>query len=448
MSDFQDGQVGVEESSGVGSTAVDGVALEESSPAPGSQGESPKVNRQNALRERPFRLLWGNVVTFALVQNAQRFAYIWLVVDVLGRDEGSAGLVGFTIGLPVLLLVLQAGALADRVDRRTLLVVSQLGGLAVVAVTGVLLAAGTIGMTSTIVLTLTAGGFNALGQPVRLALVPVLVRREQLLNAIALNALTMTGSMILGPVLAQMIGGLFGIEAAFFFMAGLLLVGLVFLVRLPLPPSQAGSSTAPRTSMRSGVGEAARHVWADRGLRPLFGLLIVGNLCLGSVAMTLLPSLVKESFGRDGGDAGALMAMMGIGMSISSVYIMRRGDLPRKGARFMQAMMGGTTIIALVGLSPGYYQAMALLLVMGMCGGFYINMNQSLIQAHTPAALMGRVMSLYTLAQQGFMPIGALAAGLIAQATDIRWTFAGAGAIGLVTVVSTFLTQPILREMR
>lgn len=438
----------VDETRGTGSGASGSDALEGPPPAPVTPVGEPEAERQNAFRERPFRLLWGNLATFALVQNAQRFAYIWLVVDVLGKGEGSAGLVGFTIGLPVLLLVLQAGALADRVDRKTLLVASQLGGLAIVSVTGMLLAAGTITMASTIALTVAAGGFNALGQPVRLALVPVLVRSEQLLNAIALNALAMTGSMILGPVLAQVVGGLFGIEAAFFFMAGLLLVGLGFIVRLPLPPQDAESGPAPPTSMRSGVGEAARHVWTDRGLRPLFGLLIIGNMCLGSVAMTLLPSLVKESFGRDGGDAGALMAMMGIGMSISSLYIMRRGDLPRKGARFMQAMMGGTTIIGLVGLSPGYYQAMALLLVMGLCGGFYINMNQSLIQAHTPAPLMGRVMSLYTLAQQGFMPIGALAAGFIAQATDVRWTFAGAGAIGLVAVVSTFLTQPILREMR
>lgn len=438
----------VDETRGAGSAASGAEALEDSSPASVRPADEPEAERQNAFRERPFRLLWGNLATFALVQNAQRFTYIWLVVDVLGRGEGSAGLVGFTIGLPVLLLVLQAGALADRVDRKTLLVTSQLGGLAIVSATGMLVAAGTITMASTIALTVAAGGFNALGQPVRLALVPVLVRSEQLLNAIALNALAMTGSMILGPVLAQVVGGLFGIEAAFFFMAALLLVGLGFIVRLPLPPKDTETGPAPPTSMRSGVSEAARHVWADRGLRPLFGLLIVGNMCLGSVAMTLLPSLVKEAFGRDGGDAGALMAMMGIGMSISSLYIMRRGDLPRKGARFMQAMMGGTTIIGLVGLSPGYYQAMALLLVMGLCGGFYINMNQSLIQAHTPAPLMGRVMSLYTLAQQGFMPIGALAAGFIAQATDVRWTFVGAGVIGLVAVVSTFLTQPILREMR
>ncbi len=176
----------------------------------------------SVLRIPDFRRLWTNLVLFALVTNAVRFAFIVVVVRVLQRSESSAGIVGFTIGLPIIFLVLQAGALADRVDRKLLLIGSQLGVLVTVLTTGFLLAADQVGMGVVIALTLFAGTFHAVGQPVRMALIPALVPRERLLDAVALNAVGMTSSMILGPFTAEVATELWGVQGAFFVLAALM----------------------------------------------------------------------------------------------------------------------------------------------------------------------------------------------------------------------------------
>jgi MFS family permease len=395
------------------------------------------------LRQTPFRLLWTNLVVFALVTNAMRFTFIVVVVRVLDRSESAAGLVGFTIGLPVVFLVLQAGALADRVDRKVLLVASQLGVLAVTLATGVLLAADRVGMGSVVVLTLLAGTCHALGQPVRLALVPAVVTRDRLLDAVAFNAVGMTMSMILGPVMAELATEWWGVEGAFFLMAALMAAALVAAARLDVP----AVAVQPRASMWREIRAGVAHVVKDRPVRMLFVMLTVGNVINAAMVMTMLPSFVAEEFGHDAEDAGTLLSCMGIGLLLSSVLVMRLGSLRRKGAIFLRAFMVGSTCLVILGLVPGFGAAAAVVGVMGLAGGFYTNMNQSLVQSRTPDELMGRVMSLYSFGQQGLMPIGALAAGVVASVVGLRATFVGGGIVSLSLVVAAYLTQHQLREL-
>ena len=141
----------------------------------------------NALALRPFRYLWLTNLTFFLVSNTQRFVFGWLVLDGLQRDEGIQGIVVFTLGLPAAFLVLQAGAWADRWDRRRMLIATQLAGGVVMAATAVLVGADRISLGWVIVATLLAGRRRPIGAPVRSSLLPALVPREQLFGAIALN---------------------------------------------------------------------------------------------------------------------------------------------------------------------------------------------------------------------------------------------------------------------
>ena len=162
--------------------------------------ETPTQRPPNALTSRRFRLLWFNNVTFFLVANAQRFVFGWLVLDGLQRGEGTQGLVVFTLGLPAAFLVLQAGAWADRWDRRRMLIATQLAGGVAMMATAVLVGTDRIDLGWIIVATLLAGSASAIGSPVRSALIPALVAKDQLFSAIAVNAIAMTLSMILGPV--------------------------------------------------------------------------------------------------------------------------------------------------------------------------------------------------------------------------------------------------------
>lgn len=407
---------------------------------------APKVSPIGALQIPSFRRLWANNIAYFMTANALRFVFGWYVLDGLNRGEREQGLVVFALGIPALFLVLQAGAWADRLDPRRLLIITQVAALVVLATTAVLIATDQATLTVLLLVALAAGAATTVGQPVRASLIPALAGRENLFGAIGLNALAMTASMILGPVLAQAAGNRFGFDGAMWFLAILLVIGLIVIWPLDVPKQEV--PTGPRRSIVADTVEAVRHVANDRALRALFMLLTVSGLTMNPAVMVTLQAFVKEELGRNSGDAAPLLAMMGVGIAISSVVVMRKGDMANKGAAFMRAMMVGSTMVFFMGRTTEYWQLLPLVLAMGLAGGFYINMNQGLIQANTPQPLMGRVMGLYTLIQVGLMPFGALGLGLIASAIGIGVTMSAAAVVTLAVVVTTYILAKDLKVLR
>ena len=402
------------------------------------------VRPPNPLTVRAFRNLWLNNVAFFLVLNAQRFVFGWLVLDGLFRSESIQGLVVFTLGIPTALLVLQAGVWADRWDRRKMLIVTQVASGAVMATTAIAISAGAITLGWVIVATLLAGSASAIGSPVRSAMIPTLVAKEQLFGAIALNAIAITFSMILGPVLAKAIGDQFGFEGAFWFQAALMMIGVLFLVRLEVPPHE---EVRERRSVVEETRTALRHVLDDPRLKTLFGLLLTASLTITPAVMVTIQAHVKEELGRDSGQAAVPLALMGLGMAITSFVVMRKGDMKNKGAVFQRAMICGTAITFLTGRATTFGQVLVLAFLMGLAGGFFINMNQGLVQANTPQALMGRMMGLYTLVAMGLMPFGALAIGIVASQIGTGNAISLAAAIGFAVVTTTYLRNSELRRL-
>ncbi|MFK7916520.1 MAG: MFS transporter [Ilumatobacter sp.] len=398
----------------------------------------------NAITVPAFRNLWSCNIAFFLVINAQRFAFGWVVLDLLLRDEGTQGLVVFTLGAPTALLVLQAGVWADRWDRKRMLLATQLSGAAVMATTAILIGAEVVGVGWLVILTLLAGASTAIGQPVRSSLIPALVGREQLFSAIALNAIAMTLSLILGPVLVKVVGDQFGFDGAFWFQAALLVVGATFLLRVDVPEHE---QVRERRPILTETREAVRHILDDAHLTTLFALLFTASFTINPAVMVTVQAHVKEQFGRDAGDAAYPLAAMGVGMAISSFFLMRKGDMANKGAVFQRAMMAGTFITFLTGLVPEFWQIIALGAVMGLAGGFFINMNQGLIQANTPQPLMGRVMGVYTLVASGLFPLGALVLGLAATQIGTRATICVAAVAGFSVVTTTYVRNAELRRL-
>jgi MFS family permease len=156
---------------------------------------------------------------------------------------------------------------------------------------------------------------------------------------------------------------------------------------------------------------------------------------------------IKEELGRSAGDAAPVIAMMGVGIAVTSVFIMRRGNMANKGVAFMRAMLLGTSSQILMGRTTEYWQVMVLALFMGMCGGFFINMNQGLIQANTPTELMGRVMGLYALVQNGLTPLGALVFGVLASTIGTGNAISLGSAVAFAVVLIIFLTSTEIRKI-
>jgi len=398
----------------------------------------------NPLTVPAFRNLWINNVAFFLVLNAQRFVFGWLVLDGLLRSESIQGLVVFTLGVPTALLVLQAGAWADRWDRRKMLIITQLASGVVMAATAIAISADVINLGWVIVATLLAGSASAIGSPVRSAMIPSLVAKDQLFGAIALNAIAITLSMIIGPVLAKVVGDQFGFEGAFWFQALLMIVGVVFLLRLDVPPHD---EVRERRSVVAETRTAVRHVLDDPHLKTLFGLLLTASLTFIPAIMVTIQAHVKDELGQDAGQAALPLALMGLGMAITSFVVMRKGDMKNKGAVFQRAMICGTVITFLTGRTTTFGQALVLAFLMGLAGGFFITMNQGLVQANTPQALMGRVMGLYTLVAIGLMPFGALALGILAGQIGTGNAISLAAAIGFAVVMTTYVRNTELRRL-
>ncbi len=406
---------------------------------------SDAAEPNNALGVRPFRYLWFNAFTFYMVANALRFVYGWIALEGLDENETVQGLMVFLLGLPGIFLLLPAGVWADRLNRRNLLIATQLATALVMAATAIAIANGALSMGLVIASALLAGVASAIGSPVRTSLVPELLPSKLLFSGIALNALALTSSLILGSVTAQLVGNRFEFDGVFWYLTILLVVGVIPASRIVIAGREPTESD--RATMREAVRAGLSFVFRERALRTLFALLALAGLIMNALMFVTLQAVVKEELGRDAGDAAPLLALMGVGLAITSVFVMRSGDMKNKGTFFIRAMMVGTFCLFLMGRATSYGQLMVLAVIMGCAGGIFINMNQGLIQSNTPPDLMGRVMGLFTLVQTGFTPIGALILGVVATAIGPGLTMSIASAFAFCVVVYTYFTSPELRTL-
>ncbi len=398
----------------------------------------------SAFQSRNFALLWANNLTFALSQSFRQFAFTWLALELF--DTGQAlGLIIFALGLPILVFGLPAGALADRVDRRLLLFASQVGGIAITLLTAALIWADAMTTPITMGLAMTLGATVAFGQPVRVAIVPSLVEPSKLLNAVTLMSLSQNVSMIAGPAMGGAMVALGGVGAAFAGQAVLLGIGLLALLPLRVPAvDRAGPPRHLLAEVREGLVFVARHP----GIRTLMLVLLTTALVMAGTFMTLLPKISLEELEVGPFKTSMFFTAMGVGMLMSSLLLASFSRLDRAGLWFIVTLICGGTLNAAFGLSLWYVLSLAIMFTTGWNAGFFTNLNLTLIQANTPHAVMGRVMSIYTLSMAGGMPLGGLLAGLMSDVWGSREWFVACGFALVAIGVVVLLTQPNLRRMR
>ena len=398
-----------------------------------------------AFREREFRLLWTNTFLFSLVQSTQRFTFVWLVLE-LGRGADASGLVLFAMGAPAFVVVLPAGAWSDRLDRRRLLLGSQFGALLVTAATAALVASGRINLPITVALGTALGATLAFGQPVRAAVLPTLVPRARLMNAIVLTTIGMNISMIIGPAIGGAVIAAWGLDGAFGVQAGIYGLGLVVLLFLRLPDRPA--PLAPRRRLRVEIVEGLTFVARHREIRALFVLLATTGAFMLGPYQALMPQIARDELGSDAFGASLLFAVLGLGMGFTSVVLARSRDLSHKGAWFAGGLVAGGLVQAGLGLSRIYVLTMVLMFLWGVGGGLFMNLNQTLIQTHTADEVMGRVMALHTLAMVGLAPLGALAGGAVAGLIGVPAAVALSGLSVSAVAVAVLVKVDSLRSMR
>jgi MFS family permease len=393
---------------------------------------------------RPFRLLWTNSFLFILVQSTQRFAFVWLALE-LGAKSDISGLILFVMGVPVILISLIVGVMSDHADRRMLLLVSQTGALLITVAVAAMVSFGHITIRYAVIGSFISGIFIAIGSPVRNAIIPSIVPSDKLVGAIAVNTIGSNLGLIIGPVAAGPAIAVWGIEGAFWLQAVMHLVGFFALIPLQLP----ASVNTQRKRMREEIFGGISFIRGHAEVRSFYVLLSASILYMMAPWIVLGPQIAKEQAGASGSQTTILFGLLGIGQFVSSIGILRYNHkIQQKGLWFIGGLCWGGFVQIVLGQSNSIAMMAALLFAWGIGGGFYMNLSQTLIQNNTPAAVMGRVMAVHSLLMSGLAPLGALFVGLIARRIDSApQTFSVAGALMLLTAIYFLTTKKNLRAM-
>ena len=408
---------------------------------------SPQVSSirpAELMRIKPFRLLWTNSFLFVLVQSTQRFAFVWLALE-LGARSDINGLILFVMGIPALLISLPVGVMSDHLNRRTLLLVSQLGALATTVAIAFMVSADIMTISWAIAASFAAGVFIALGTPVRAAAIPTLVPQDKLIGAIAVNTIGMNIGLIIGPATAGPVIRIWGIQGAFWLQAVLYFLGFIALLRLELP---AGVNHE-RKSLRWEILEGVKFIQGHQAVRSFFVLLSSSTVFMMAPWIVLGPQLAREQAGASASQTTVMFALLGVGQFVTSLFIMRFNQLlVRKGLWFMLGLCWGSAVQIFLGQSTSIPIMSMFLFMWGVGGGLYMNLNQTLIQNNTPREVMGRVMAIHSLLMSGLAPAGALLVGFIARQVDSApLVFSVCGAAMMASTLYFLIAKPHLRPM-
>lgn len=383
-----------------------------------------------ALRFQDYRRLW----TGALISNVgswmQNVARDWLVLQ-LGGVTGNLwlGLNAFAEGVPLLLLLPLGGVLADRFDRRRILIITNAFN-AVLALGAALLTV--LGMLrGWHILALTAGtaAMDALRIPANQSMLPDLVDHDNIPNAIALNSMQFNMSRILGPALGGMTLMWFGPAWSFSFN-GLSFIGVIIPLAMlrRRPTSRSGRETMLQ-SLRQGAG----YVLGRRDLLVMLLLVITGGF-LAAPVTKFLSAMSQQVYHRGETGFTMLLSCFGVGAVIGAVLMAARSERRPTPWRAFPILMGlGLCQIAMA-YNPYFPLALALVMLCGMCFiGTMIRLNTTILQT-TPHAMRGRAASFHVLAFRLGMPLGGLLAGVISHTYGLRVVYLAFGLAMLVIV--------------
>jgi len=377
-----------------------------------------------SFRHRNFRLFFAGQFVSLTGTWMQSVAVSWLVYRLTGSSL-ALGLVGFASHIPVFLFGLFGGCLADRGDKRRILIIAQTAAmLQALALAGLTLSgSGNVWVIGALAMVL--GLVNAVDMPTRQSFVVEMVGREDLLNAIALNSSMFNSARIVGPALAGLLVAAIG-EGWCFLVNGLSYLAVIAaLAAMRLPPSEQPCGDG---ALAGRVTEGLAYAWRDRRIRSMLGGLVATSL-FGSSFMTLLPVMVDKVLGHDAKGLGFLMAATGLGSVVAALVLaLRRESRGLEPWRIVAGLGFGATLVVFA-LSRDFWMSLVLAPLLGFCLIFFFAASNTLLQLRSPNAMRGRIMALYAVTLVGMAPFGALLAGTAASVIDAPTTLALCGGL-------------------
>ena len=404
-------------------------------------GSQRLVQSLSALKHRNYRLYWFGQLASVLAQNMEAVAQSWLVLE-LTNSPLLLGLTGLTFTIPTVALTLIGGAIADRADRRRIMILAQAGSAMIFLVLTALVIFNWVALWHVMVLAFFTGCVRAFDRPSRMALLPQMVPKEDIPNAVAIGGTIWQLNKLVGPAIAGMLIYWVGIGATYLvcFLASATAIGLWLGISLQGRPVQSTSR-----GLLKDMAEGLIFIRQNEIYWVFIGMTFF-NSVFGMSYVIMMPVFARnvlhvgaQGFGflQSAGGGGALA-----GVLFAAYLSHRRG----KGLQAINgALVFGVTLI-LFAMSNWFTLSLIAAFALGMAGQFYMTTIHAILQMNLPNELRGRVMGIHGLAWE-LMPIGGLIAGAIAEfaGAPAAVAFGGVMVAGMAFVVA--IAMPTIRRL-
>jgi MFS family permease len=413
-------------------------------PAPSSLGERTLRRMLVAFTYRDFRVQWFGACTSSIGTWMQIVAQNWLIVSLTNSSPFYLGLDAFLQQLPIILFSLIGGVFADRYDRRRTLLVSQCIQMGTSATLAILMYLQVVQIWHVLTLSFVTGLAQSFGGPAYQSLIPSLVDKKDLPNAVALNSIQFNVARVLGPMAFALTLSLYkhwgynepqAMNACFLLnsLSFLVVISTLMMLRVKhIPPQTSGRM---HEELKSGLSYVRHH----SSLAALI-VLAAATTFLGFALLTFLPIFAQKVFHEGASTYSHLMAFSGAGSIVGALVVAWLGKFHKMGwtALLVQAVYG--VLIIAFSISNVLWLSDILLFLTGAALMIVFSTVTSLVQMIAPNEMRGRVMSIYMLAFRGGMPLGSLVSGYLATFLGAPLVIGINGAL-LIVVAIYFLTR-------
>lgn len=384
--------------------------------------EAPGTGRQRvqtfrALRHRNFLLLWISLIVSSVGTWMQIVAQSLLVLK-LTNSPLALGTVSLAQAASFFIFALVGGSIADRSDKRRFLLITQSLSMILAFILGILTLTGIIQVWMIVILAFCSGTILSFDQPARSSLVPQLVPKEDLMNAISLQTIVFNGSAFIGPTLAGIMVGVLGSLGARlgitnglagysgnFLLNGISFLGVLFVLYMLRIPEGSAQRDERRGKLLNSIIESLRVIGKDSAL-PWILSGYAALLFFGPSTSLILPIFAKQVLNLNTVELGLLFSASGLGVILGALLVASLGDFKRKGELLLLSFLIWAAALLLFALSHTLWLSIAALLLLGVGQNGVGATTITLMQTRVPPQMRGRVMSLNTLCIMGLRPLG------------------------------------------
>ncbi len=343
-----------------------------------------------------------------------------------------AGMANLAAGLPMLALTMVGGATADRFDKRRILLITQFVQIALACGLGLLVWSGHIAIWHVLIFAAILGVSNSFEMPTLSALIPELVKQEEIQSAIALDRSVFHGSRVLGPTVGGYLVAWCGFASAFFANAASFVALIIAILSLPARVLGTKQEEEKRTS---GIKDGFRYVWHDAPSLAMVMLIATQSLCIFPIITVLMPFYVVQVLGLGADRLGTLMGASAVGSVVGSIFLI--GLARQKRIPFMMiCTVAVSCAVFVLSRAPSFHVAMAVLVVNSLGLATNFGLASTIVQERAPDYLRGRVSAVFMLAFVGIMPFAGLGMASLADFIGMPAALARASiAYGVITLI-------------